>query len=417
MAQTTNPLAVATGQETQSLASLLKSDAYANRFKQVLGERAPQFCSSLISIGNSMPDVEPRSIIGAAMTAACLDLTIDKNLGFAWIIPYNDRHTGKKVAQFQMGYRGLVQLGQRSAQYAKMNACAINREVFLGYDEVGEPRLDWEQYDPDKEVWGYFFGFRLINGFTKTAVWSKEKVKVHAQRYSQSYRAGKDIWRDQFDGMALKTVVANTLRKWGPLSVQLQQAFQVDQAVIRDMDAAPEYIDADAEPVVEKPVAEHPEVKKQKEAKAKAEEKKAPPVEEKKPEPPPTAPAVAAEEKAEADMGLAPEQPKAEPAPANVVPMPEAKPEPVPEPAPAPEVPKELKAGQAALKSAIESAGYSFDDMINSLAGKVAGFPKKNDPKSPKDWSQVDETKAAFCVKSIKGLVAAIKNAKDKGAK
>lgn len=398
-----NPLAVATGQEPQTLAALLKTDAYANRFKQVLGDRAAQFCSSLISIGNTMQDVEPRSIIGSAMTAACLDLPIDKNLGFAWIVPY--RAEGRKVAQFQMGWKGYVQLGLRSGQYAKMNAQAINREVFKGWDAVGEPVLDWEQYDPDKEVWGYFFGYQLVNGFTKTAVWTKEKVIVHAKRYSQSYRSGAKIWTEQFDGMALKTATSNTLRKWGPMSVQMQQAFQSDQAVIRDIDAVPEYVDGnDAESVVEKPVTEHPEQKKQREAAEAAAAAKAKPVKEKAPEPEQkketatasattTTEAPSSDEAEEAKMGLAPE---------NVLQMPSPEPEKAPEPTVSAES-AQLTENQAKLKKGLEDAGFSFEDFISFASGKF--LPKKTDPSCPKQWSDIDDKKSGWFCTSLKGLI------------
>lgn len=438
MANQSNPLAVATGQEVETLSSLLKKDSYANRFKEVLGERSAQFCSSLISIGNTLGDVAPRSIIGSAMTAACLDLPIDKNLGFAWIVPY------KGVATFQMGYKGYIQLGMRSAQYKRMNATSINREVWKGYDMVGEPVLDWEQYDPAKEIWGYFFGFELINGFTKTAVWTKEKVHEHATKYSQSYRAGKDIWKTQFDGMALKTVIANTLRKWGPMSVQMQRAFQSDSAVIRDIDATPEYIEGDGAEKPEKVVEEHPEQKKQREAA----EKKSKVKEEPKKEPAPTTTAATTppeDEKELAKQGLAPAKeaapvppggwPKAEP-PTNVVPMPdqtkqskpeEKKPEPAPipveatvtptpavEPTPAPApaaaatTPENgLSENQAKFKQELESAGITFEEFASYAAGKF--LPKKADPTFPKSWAGIDETRATLFLRSIKGLIIQLK--------
>jgi recombination protein RecT len=229
-----------------TLAALLKAPAYASRFKEVLGEKAPQFVSSLMSIGASMPTVDPRSILGSAMVAAVLDLPIERNLGLAWIIPYkqnlkNADGTWGTVqrAQFQMGYKGYVQLALRSGQFARIHATAINREVFQGNDEFGEPELDFDQLDPAKDTWGYFFGFKLTTGLTKRVVWTKEQVLKHAERYSQSYRAGSDIWKEHFEPMALKTVISNTIRKWCPLSVQMQTALRSDHGVIVDVDAEP----------------------------------------------------------------------------------------------------------------------------------------------------------------------------------
>lgn len=233
-------------QEEQTLAVMLKRPAYASRFNDVLGERSAQFVSSLISIGNSMKDVEPKSIIASAMQAASLDLPIEKSLGFAWIVPY--KKGGRKLAQFQMGWKGLVQLAQRSGKYAGMNAVAINQEAFKGWNDIGEPTVDWNLIDPSKPVFGYVFAFKMVGGFTKVCMWTKERVMAHAKQYSQSFRGGYDSpWTSHFDAMALKTVISNELRKWGILSIQMQQAVSVDQAVIADLDSTPEFPDNDIE--------------------------------------------------------------------------------------------------------------------------------------------------------------------------
>lgn len=225
-----------------SLAALLKQPAYADRFRDVLRDSAPQFVSSILSIGATMRDVEPKSIIGSAMTAAALNLPIDKNLGFAWIIPYNNK--GTKVAQFQMGYKGIVQLALRTSQYARINAKPINAEAFGGFDDVGEPKILWEKVDETKPVVGYALAWKLVTGFVKTCYWTKEKVEAHARKYSQSFRSGYDSpWKSHFDQMAMKTVIKNELSDWGILSVSIVKAIQSDQAVIVDIDAVPEYVD------------------------------------------------------------------------------------------------------------------------------------------------------------------------------
>lgn len=236
------------GEEPAKLSVMLKQPGYAKRFEAVLGERAPQFISSLISVGNSMRDVEPRSIIGSAMQAAALDLPIERSLGFAWIVPYKKwdprTRTETKLAQFQVGWKGYVQLAQRSGKYSGMNAVAINKEAYKGRNEIGEPVIDWEAVDPTKDVFGYVFAFKSITGYTKVAMWTKEKVMEHAKRYSQSFRSEKETpWKTHFDEMALKTVISNELRRWGILSVQMQQAEKFDQAVIADVDADPVYVD------------------------------------------------------------------------------------------------------------------------------------------------------------------------------
>ncbi len=227
----------------ETIASLLGEDRYKKRFEQVLGERAPQFISSILSLGATMHDVEPRSVLASAAIAASLNLPVNPTLGFAWIVPY--KKNGVKFGQFQCGYKGLIQLAQRTGAYRSMNAEAVNAEVYKGRNKVGEPVIDWEALDETKPVAGYVFAFEMINGFEKVCYWSKEKVERHAQRYSQAYRGGYDTpWKTDFDRMALKTVVANELRRWGMLSVELQGAFAEDHAIHRDIDAPAEFPDA-----------------------------------------------------------------------------------------------------------------------------------------------------------------------------
>jgi recombination protein RecT len=391
-----------------SLAVLLKRPEYAKRFEAVLGERAAQFASSLLTIGASMKDVEPRSILGSAMIAAALDLPIDKNLGFAWIIPYKKwnpvKRVEEKLAQFQMGYKGYVQLAQRTSLYERMNATTINEEVFQGYDDVGEPLLDWKQYDPAKPVWGYFFGFKLTNGFTKKAVWTKDKLIEHAKRYSQSYRSGADIWKEQLDGMGTKTVISNTLRKWGPLSVQLQRALQADSAVIPDVDAEPVY--PELEDATVKPEFSHP-AKVEQEAGKKAETKKT----EAKPEPKPE-PKKEPEVKKEA-APVAKEEPK----PAK---QEEAKPEPPPAtvkepeketttaPVAEPEKPKDLSEAQAKLRDTIIGLGHSLIDLVEYGKATLPYFKNKRFD----SWGDFPDDKALFLVQHANAINAGIKNRK-----
>jgi recombination protein RecT len=256
--------ALATTQQNETLASLLRQPNYANRFKEVLGDRAGQFISSVLSVGATMKDVEPTSIISSAMIAASLDLPVNKNLGFAWIVPYMDK--GRKVAQFQMGYKGFIQLALRTGQYARMNVRGVNAEAFGGYDDVGEPIIKWDQLDESKDSVGYVFAWKLINGFTKVCYWRKAEVEAHAQRYSQSYRGKfESPWKTHFDAMAKKTVVKNELSRWGVLSVQFQEALNADQAA--EVDGEVSYIDAvepkPAEPAKKPPLESKPETKKQ----------------------------------------------------------------------------------------------------------------------------------------------------------
>ncbi len=228
-------------QRPQSVKEYLELPAYKARFGEVLGQRAPQFMASLVAIASqsNLARCEPRSVIASAMVAATLDLPIEKSLGFAHVVPYGD------VAQFQMAAKGYVQLALRSGQYHRINAKPINKEAFGGYDEVGEPSIDWTQLDETKPTIGYVVAWKLVNGFTKIAYWPKEKVEAHAAKFSQAYKKKKmdSPWFTNFDKMAIKTVVMNELRAWGILSVQMQTALKHDMGAQKDVDSDVEYID------------------------------------------------------------------------------------------------------------------------------------------------------------------------------
>ena len=246
MAEAKQELQVVSGPAEGSLKWYLEQPGYKSRFNQLLGERAPQFVASLINIAASQrafQKVAPPSIIAAGAVAATLDLPIDKNFGFAWIIPYGG------VAQFQIGYKGWVQLALRSGRYAGMNAVCVNAEALGGYDNIGDPLIKWEYLDETKPAVGYAFAWRLTNGFAKIVYWPKDKVEAHAKRYSQAYKAGKkdSPWFSDFDKMALKTLVTNAIRRWGIVSVddRMQQALSRDQSAAIDIDAEPFYPDND----------------------------------------------------------------------------------------------------------------------------------------------------------------------------
>ena len=187
------------------------------------------------------------SIIGAAMVAATMQLQVIPTLGQCYIIPY-----GKK-AQFQVGYLGLLQLCQRSGQFKKILAAPVHEGEYVSGDEFDEEYVfDKKQKKSDKVI-GYMAKFELLNGFTKVAYWDIEKVKAHATKFSQAFRAGfNSPWKSDFDAMAQKTVLKSIL-KFAPKSIEMQNAVTFDQSVINtntsdvqdlDIDAfAPEYVD------------------------------------------------------------------------------------------------------------------------------------------------------------------------------
>lgn len=228
-------------QERKTLKWYLNQPAYKARFEQMMGERASQFMTSILNAAGSrnFQNVEPTSILAAAAVAATLNLPIDKNLGYAWIIPYG------KLAQFQIGWKGFVQLAIRSGQYAGMNAFTVNQEALAGYDNIGDPLIEWSKLDKTKPAVGYAFAWRLNTGFSKIVYWTREEVQAHAKRYSQAYKANhKDSpWFTDFDKMALKTVIMNSLRSWGILSIELREATERDQSAAIDIEAEPIFVD------------------------------------------------------------------------------------------------------------------------------------------------------------------------------
>ena len=218
----------------KTVQGLLNTPSVQERFKQVLGARTQTFVASLLSLSNTMlQGVEATSIISAGMIASTLDLPINPNLGFAYIVPFNEKQqngTYLKKAQFQIGYKGLIQLAIRTGQYQHINVIEIYEGQLKDYNPLYETLdLDFKAKTSDNVI-GYVAWFKLINGFEKTCYWSVEDVRQHAQKYSKTFKFG--VWQKNFDSMAKKTVLKNTLSKWGILSIELQRALMTDQAVI-----------------------------------------------------------------------------------------------------------------------------------------------------------------------------------------
>lgn len=226
------------------LRALCEKPAVKNRIEELLGRRAPQFVTTLIQIqlgSYQLKQCDPATILGAGMTAASMDLPTNPNLGFAHIVPY----AGK--AQFQMGYKGYIQLGLRSGQFAAINEFVIPNGCLKSYNELtGDLQIDWEKVatEPKGDADGYAVYFRLTNGFEKTVFWTRSKVEAHAKRFSQAYKAGKkdSPWITDFDAMAMKTVIKFTFSRYAPLSIEMQTAIERDSAVI-DAEGKADYID------------------------------------------------------------------------------------------------------------------------------------------------------------------------------
>ena len=225
-----------------SIAQYVRQDAVSKRLNELLGKRAPQFVTSLVSAVNAntlLAGCKPESVLTAALTAASLDLPINQNLGFAYLIPYKNK-TGE-VCQFQMGYKGFIQLAQRSGYYKTINATDVREGEMTGFDRLsGELSFEWlDGAERSKaKVVGYVAYFQLLNGFEKSLFMTTEELEKHAQKYSKNYAKYKTgLWADNFDSMAKKTVLKLLISKFGPLNTQLEDAIQKDQT------ADDEYVD------------------------------------------------------------------------------------------------------------------------------------------------------------------------------
>lgn len=213
------------------------NDDIKKKFEDLLGKKTQGFitsCLQIVSSSSGLQNAEPQSIMNAAMMAAVLDLPIQQSLGFAYIVPY------KGQAQFQIGWKGLVQLAQRTGQYEKINVIEVYKNQFKSYNELTEElEADFSIFG-EGDIVGYCAYFKLLNGFTKVSYWRREKVEVHAKKYSQAYKStsGVSPWKDpiQFHEMAKKTVLKNTISKYGPMSIELQKAVVMDQGVIQDVE-------------------------------------------------------------------------------------------------------------------------------------------------------------------------------------
>lgn len=251
--------------EAKTVKGMLETPAFKKKFEEMLGKKAAGFISSIIAVTNSsnyLMKADPATVIGAAAQAAMLDLPINQSLGFAYIVPY------KGTAQFQLGYKGYIQLAQRSGQYVDIGAKTVY-EGELEYENRLLDKFRFGERTSDKVI-GYLAYFRLTNGFEKMLYMTIDEAQAHAKKYSQNYKGGTDKWGlADFNVMAEKTVLKRLLSKYGPLSiesVQMSQALANDGGVISmnnygdfDVNFSGETIDAETETeeLTDKPAENH----------------------------------------------------------------------------------------------------------------------------------------------------------------
>jgi len=216
----------------QSIAEFLSSPVIQKNIESVVGERKQQFITSVASLVNSseaLQRVDRKSLFAACLVAASLDLPINPNLGFAYIIPYKDQ------AQFQMGYKGFIQLSLRSKQFKTINITDVREGEIGAINRLsGEIEFTWLDDRDDLAVVGYVAYMRLTNGFEKSLYMTTKELTKHGMKFSQSMKKGFGLWKDDFNSMAKKTVIKMLLSKYAPMTTQMQTATLADQAVIED---------------------------------------------------------------------------------------------------------------------------------------------------------------------------------------
>lgn len=281
-------------QKRLGIGSYLTGDAVKQRINQVIGGKDGQrFISAVVSAVQTNPGLQEctnQSILSAALLGESLKLSPSPQLGQYYMVPFNDRERGK-VAQFQLGYKGYIQLAIRSGQYKKLNVLAIKDGELIKFDPLNEEievrLIEDEEVREAAETIGYYAMFEYTNGFRKAIYWSKKKMLAHADKYSQAFSANggtvktrygektkvsysdyvagnfdpKDAWMyssfwyKDFDGMAYKTMLRQLISKWGIMSIDMASAIDADMAVIND-DGTKDYVDNDTDVIDMEPVSE-----------------------------------------------------------------------------------------------------------------------------------------------------------------
>lgn len=224
----------------KTLRELFNNPIIKTKIEQLVGKNSATFATSVMQIANSntmLRTADPTSIFNAACMAATLNLPLQNGLGFAYIVPFKNNKERKVEAQFQIGYKGFIQLAQRSGQFKRLVALPVYKNQLLKKDFINGFEFDWEQEpEKDENPIGYYAYFKLVNDFSAELYMSHDDIVKHAQRYSQTFKKGFGVWHDNFEAMALKTVMKLLLSKQAPLSVEMQQAVLADQAVVKDVE-------------------------------------------------------------------------------------------------------------------------------------------------------------------------------------
>ncbi len=239
--------------DKQKFSVFISSEGMKNKINQMLGGRdGSAFIASIVSAVSANPMLagcDNTTILSAALLGNSLNLSPSAALGQYFIVPYKDKNNSRIVGQFQIGYKGYIQLAIRTGQYRRLNVVAIKEGELVKYDELEETiavnLIDDEEAREKTATIGYYAFFELVNGFRKTLYWSRRKMERHALRYSRAYakKQGASFWLEDFDEMAKKTMLRQLISKWGPMSVDLEKAFNADMASI-DANGNYDYVDS-----------------------------------------------------------------------------------------------------------------------------------------------------------------------------
>ena len=261
------------------LTAYLSKDTVREQIDKVVGgKNGARFITAIVSAVNTNPALQEcsnSSILSGALLGESLKLSPSPQLGQYYLVPFNDKNRGK-VATFQLGYKGYIQLAIRSGQYKKLNVLAIKEGELVKFDQLNE-EIDVNLIEDEEErekapTIGYYAMFEYTNGFRKALYWSKAKMEAHALKYSAGYKAkkGYTFWEKDFDGMAYKTMLRQLISKWGIMSVEMATAIDSDMAVINE-DGGRTYVEIEEPVVVEEAKVEEPQTEEPKQEEESAE--------------------------------------------------------------------------------------------------------------------------------------------------
>lgn len=217
-------------QQKVTIQSLVHNEEFVSKAQDILQDGTPQFMASVLTLANSnklLGECDPIKLYNCCLMAAALKLPFNQNLGQAYIVPF------KGEPQLQIGWKGFIQLAQRSGQFKRINCSDVREGEIVKRDRLtGEIEFDWldDAEHEKKPVIGYVAYFELLNGYQQTLYMSKAEVEAHAKKYSQTYKQGFGVWKDNFDAMARKTLIKRILNQFAPLSVDMAKAMEYDQA-------------------------------------------------------------------------------------------------------------------------------------------------------------------------------------------